>query len=231
MTVVDQTEDKVVVFFDIDNTLYSKGAGVHDLMQEYIHRYFVTHLDLDDESAEQLHQHYYRDFGLALEGLVRFHQVDALEYNKEVDDALPLPDILKRDQRLRALLEAFDPCKVEKLWLFTNAYKTHGKRVVRLLGIEDLFSGITYCDYSQRPLLCKPMKPVFDRALKEAGVTDPSKCVFIDDSPLNIKAAKNFGWGTTVLFAEEGLPENPVGDYQIQSLHELPKILPHIFKA
>lgn len=86
------------------------------------------------EDALTLHQQYYKDYGLAIEGLAKFHKIDPMEFNREVDDALPLDSILLPDPELRALLEAFDKTKV-KLWLFTNAHITHGKRVVRLLGV------------------------------------------------------------------------------------------------
>jgi len=106
--------------------------------------------------AFTLHQHYYRDYGLALEGLARFHKIDPMEFNREVDDALPLDDILSPDPELRKLLESFDKTKV-KLWLFTNAHITHGMRVVRLLDLgESTTGGASYiCSltiYSRRLL-------------------------------------------------------------------------------
>lgn len=232
MSAEEDNEEGYVFYFDIDNTLYNKTAHVNELMQEYIHRYFVTHLDLDDESADNLHHHYYKDFGLALEGLVRFHQVDALEYNKEVDDALPLQNILKPDPELRNLLKSIDRTKVKKLWLFTNAYKNHGRRVVKLLGIDDLFDGITYCDYSKIPLISKPKEEMYQKALKESGLSDPAKAIYIDDSKLNISAAKKFSWGTAIHFDEQlgdDDDSSPVGDYTVTSIHQLPKILPDIF--
>jgi pyrimidine and pyridine-specific 5'-nucleotidase len=91
-------------------------------------------LSVTVEDALTLHQQYYKDYGLAIEGLAKFHKIDPMEFNREVDDALPLDSILLPDPELRALLEAFDKTKV-KLWLFTNAHITHGKRVVRLLGV------------------------------------------------------------------------------------------------
>ena len=36
-------------------------------------------------------------------------------------------------------------------------------------------------------------------------MTDPSKCYFIDDSRLNIEAARKLGWGHCVHFVEHGL--------------------------
>jgi pyrimidine and pyridine-specific 5'-nucleotidase len=76
------------------------------------------------------------------------------------------------------MLEDIDRSRV-KLWLFTNAYITHGKRVVKLLGIEDLFEGITYCDYGAERFLCKPHPDMFAKAMKEAGVNAPKDCFFV----------------------------------------------------
>jgi len=103
-------------------------------MQILIDNFFRTHLSLSENDAMMLRQRYYKEYGLSLEGLARHHKVDPMEFNREVDDALPLDEILSPDPDLRALLCSFDPAKV-KLWLFTNAHVTHGKRVVQLLGI------------------------------------------------------------------------------------------------
>src|ERR1700710_496847 len=99
-------------------------------MSELIDQYFITHLELSQEDAFKLHQEYYKTYGLAIEGLVRHHKIDPLEYNRQVDDAIPLETILSPDPDLRKLLVDMNKSKV-KLWLFTNAYVTHGKRVVR----------------------------------------------------------------------------------------------------
>ena len=125
-----------------------------------------------------LHQKYYKEYGLAIEGLVRHHKVDPLEYNQKVDDALPLDDIITPDPVLRQLLEDVDRTKV-KLWLFTNAHITHGKRVVRLLGVDDLFEGMTYCDYSQKRMICKPHKEMYEKAELEAGISSVEDCYFV----------------------------------------------------
>ncbi|PQE15369.1 pyrimidine 5 -nucleotidase protein [Rutstroemia sp. NJR-2017a BVV2] len=150
-------------------------------MTELIDQYFMKHLELSREDAYNLHQDYYRTYGLAIEGLVRHHKIDALEYNRQVDDAVPLEDILSPDPQLRKLLEDIDRSKV-KLWLFTNAYVNHGKRVVRLLGVEDMFEGMTFCDYGAERLICKPYQESFDKAMKEAGVMDEKDCYFVGES-------------------------------------------------
>jgi pyrimidine and pyridine-specific 5'-nucleotidase len=156
----------------------TSGKKVHDHMSDLIDQYFIKHLSLDRAEAYRLHQEYYKTYGLAIEGLVRHHKIDPLEYNRQVDDALPLESIIFPDPQLRKLLEDMDRGKV-KLWLFTNAHITHGKRVVRLLGVEDMFEGITYCDYAAERLLCKPHSEMYAKAMKQAGVADVKDCYFV----------------------------------------------------
>ncbi|CAI7650931.1 unnamed protein product [Penicillium crustosum] len=229
------SDSRPIFFFDIDNCLYSKAylcaaCNIHDEMQALINKFFVKHLDLTSEDAHMLHQKYYKEYGLAIEGLTRHHKIDPLAFNYEVDDALPLDNILKPDPKLRKLLENLDTTKV-KPWLLTNAYVNHAKRVVKLLGIEDLFEGVTYCDYGTLPLVCKPSQDMYAKAEKEAGAPSTDQCYFVDDSHLNCVHAHARGW-TTVHLVEPGIPipRKPASKYTISSLQELPALFPHVFK-
>jgi pyrimidine and pyridine-specific 5'-nucleotidase len=216
-------------------------------MSDLIDKYFMKHLSLDRADAYKLHQDYYKTYGLAIEGLVRHHKIDPLEYNSQVDDALPLEEILSAEPELRKLLEDIDTTKV-KLWLFTNAYVNHGRRVVKILGVEDLFEGLTYCDYAGRPFVCKPSEAMFRKAMMEAGVDDVKKCYFIgekgrispshgftngasDDSALNCREAEKLGW-TTVHLVEASVtaPPQRVCLYQVSDLQELRGLFPQFFK-
>ena len=147
-------------------------------MQVLINDYFVRHLSLSDEDANMLHQKYYKDYGLAVSGLALHHRIDPLEFNREVDDALPLDGLITPNPQLRQLLADFDRAKV-KMWLFTNAYITHAQRVIGLLGIEDMFEGITYCDYGKIPLHPKPHTEMYEKAESEAGVSSIDDCFFV----------------------------------------------------
>lgn len=224
-------DDRPVFFFDIDNTLYSKSRRVQDLMGDLIDKYFMEHLSLTQQDAFNLHQRYYKDYGLAIEGLVRHHKVDPIEYNSRVDDALPLEDVLRPDAALRELLLDIDTARV-RLWLFTNAYVNHGRRVARLVGVDDLFEGITYCDYAAARFVCKPHPDMFAHAQRDAGVSSPTKCYFVDDSALNCRAAEGLGWTAVHLVEEtEPTPSTPASRYQVKSLHELPALFPQFFKS
>ncbi|KAI9846457.1 MAG: hypothetical protein M1838_001261 [Thelocarpon superellum] len=200
-------------------------------MQDLIDKYFISHLSLPLKDAAKLRQDYYQQYGLALEGLVRHHTIDPMEYNRQVDDALPLENVIHEDQQLRALLEDIDQSKI-RLWLFTNAYVTHGKRVVHLLGVDDLFDGMTYCNYSAERLVCKPHAEMFAKAQHEAGAVSPADCFFVDDSFLNCQKAHELGWTAAHLLEPED-PEPPVraAKHQIRSLEELRTLFPQFFKS
>ena len=229
MSAASSPDRRPVFFFDIDNCLYPRSLRIQELMQELIDSYFVRHLSLPASDARALHSRYYKDYGLAISGLVKHHTIDPLAYNREVDDALPLDDVIKPDPQLRILLENMDKSKV-KMWLFTNAHVTHARRVVRLLGVEDCFEGITYCDYAAKVLLAKPHDEMFEKAEREAGASKSGECYFVDDSALNCRHANERGW-TVVhkLEEEESAPESKAGKYQIRDLEELRSIFPQFF--
>ncbi|AGO13372.1 AaceriAFR234Wp [[Ashbya] aceris (nom. inval.)] len=223
-----------VFFFDIDNCLYKRSTKIHDLMQVSIQQYFKHQLSLEDNEARELNHTYYRQYGLAIRGLVKHHQIDALEYNRMVDDALPLQNILQPDPELREMLLRLRASgKVDKLWLFTNAYKNHGLRCVRLLGIADLFDGITYCDYSKEDLICKPDPLAFDKARRESGLGTYSNAYFVDDSGNNIRTSLELGIVNCAHVVErevdEDLGNSPHGCKIISQITDIPEAFPELF--
>ncbi|TBU32826.1 pyrimidine 5-nucleotidase [Dichomitus squalens] len=241
----EQQDERSIVWLDIDNTLYSASAGISHAMGERIHAYFVG-LGLPDDEASKLHHRYYSQYGLAIRGLVRHHQIDPLDFDRKCDGSLPLEELLKPDPVLRKLLEDIDRTKV-RVWGLTNAYYTHANRVLRILGVDNLVENVVFCDYSNPDFNCKPEPEFFQNAMKIAGVTDPSQCYFIDDSLNNVKAARALGWDHCVHFCERGLlhveggkPKYIGSDSQdsvaddgiavITKLDELRTVWPEIFK-
>lgn len=199
---------KKIFFFDIDNCLYQRLTKIHDLMQVKIHQYFKDHLQLNDEDAHNLHMNYYKTYGLAIEGLVRNHQVDALEYNAKVDDSLDLSSVLSYDPQLRdMLIRIRETGQFDLFWLVTNAYKNHAMRVISFLGLGDLFDGLTFCDYSLFPIICKPMDQFYYQCLETVNLDKDDKEAlaqlhFVDDSEINVKAAHKLGFGRVFHYVE-----------------------------
>jgi pyrimidine and pyridine-specific 5'-nucleotidase len=138
----------------------------------------MDRLSLDPEATQQLLTKYQNEHSLIAEGAALNHGISPIDFNSHVDDALPLEELLAPDPELYKMLQEMDRSKV-KLWLLTNAYVNHSKRVIRILGIEDQFEGLTYCDYGVTPMLCKPSFEMFRKAMKEAGVNDVEACYFV----------------------------------------------------
>ncbi|OBZ70454.1 Uncharacterized protein C24B11.05 [Grifola frondosa] len=238
-------DDRYVVWLDIDNTLYSASARISHAMGERIHAYFVN-MGHSDEEASVLHHRYYTEYGLALRGLVRHHDIDPLDFDRKCDGSLPLEEMIKPDPHLRQLLQDIDRSKA-RVWALTNAYCTHAQRVLHILGIEDQIEGVVYCDYANPEFSCKPEEEFYQNALKTAGVKDASRCFFVDDSWKNVDAARRLGWGRCVHFCERGLcaveggkireigedsfkEPDPNGVVDISRLEELRTVWSDIFK-
>ncbi|KAL0094732.1 pyrimidine 5'-nucleotidase [Phycomyces blakesleeanus] len=215
--------EQPVFFFDCDNCLYHKNYGIQAMMRERIVQYFER-MGFPQEEARTLRERYFLDYGLSLRGLIKHHQIDAVEYDKQVDGTLPLEDVLKPDPELRDMIHGL---KIRK-WVFTNAYLPHAERCLKIMGLSDEFEGITYANYKDPDFDCKPELASFKRAMKEAGISDPSLCYLVDDSGANIDAAKTLGW-TTVHVADDPATSNH-GDYQIDDIHSLHKVLPDLWK-
>jgi pyrimidine and pyridine-specific 5'-nucleotidase len=199
----DGDDDRYIVWFDVDNTLYSASSRIAHEMGNRIHAYFLT-LGLDHDEASELHLKYYTQYGLALRGLTRHHDVDPLDFDRQCDGSLPLEDMIRPNPSLRKLFQDIDRSKA-RVWALTNAYFPHAQRVLRILNLEDQIDGLVYCNYQEPNFLCKPEPGFYHMALKQANVSDPSKCFFVDDSRKNVDAAKLLGWGACAHFCEAGL--------------------------
>ncbi|KAG5725005.1 hypothetical protein E4T56_gene12489 [Termitomyces sp. T112] len=215
-------------------------------MGERIHAYFVK-LGLSHEEASELHLKYYTQYGLALRGLTRHHDIDPLDFDRQCDGSLPLENMINFDPRTRKLFEDIDRSKV-RVWGLTNAYRSHAERVLRILKLDDLIDGLVYCDYEVKDFSCKPEPEFYQLAMKKANISDPSKCYFVDDSRGNINGARAQGWAKCVHFCEKGLEameggrtkqinhekvaglEGTDGVDVITTLDELRDVWPEIFK-
>ncbi|KAF9534232.1 pyrimidine 5-nucleotidase [Crepidotus variabilis] len=239
-------DDRPIVFFDIDNTLYSASSMISHEMGKKIHAYFVS-IGLSHEEASELHLKYYTQYGLALRGLVRHHNVDPLDFDAKCDQALPLEEMISYSPQVQKLFEDIDRSKV-RVWALTNAYRLHAERVLRILKIDNLVDGLIFCDYLMKDFSCKPEPEFYRMALRAANVGSPANCYFIDDNRKNVDAARAEGWGHCVHFCEKGIEhmeggklkaiddarepgasDNDVVD--VTTLDELRTVWPEVFKA
>ncbi|KIK68029.1 hypothetical protein GYMLUDRAFT_36844 [Collybiopsis luxurians FD-317 M1] len=239
-------DERPVIWFDIDNTLYSTSAKISQAMGVKIHDYFVK-IGLSEQEASSLHSKYYTEYGLALLGLIRHHDVDPLDFDRNCDQALPLEDMIFPNPEHRKLFQDIDRSKV-RVWALTNAYKIHAERVLRILDLRDQIEGVVYCDYEAKDFASKPDPAYYHTAMSIASIRDPSKCYFIDDNRRNVEAAQDLGWNC-IHFVEAGLEhveggkvrriseangEAHIGDKGIKVIAELEQlrdVWPQFFKT
>lgn len=196
-----------IFYFDIDNTLYSQKLHINEQMKESIIQYMINILHFNDhDEARTVLEEYCDQYGLSLIGFMKDYNVDPEEYNLFVDDSLQLNNILKPNIKLRHfLLKLKLDAKFDKLWLFTNSFKTHAIRCIKLLGIADLFDGITYCNYynlysnqddspiNKQTIRCKPNLPIYEQLKLESGLDNWKDAYFVDDNLHNLYTATHLG--------------------------------------
>lgn len=238
-------DDRAIIWFDIDNTLYSASTKISQAMGDRIHQYFLD-MGLEEEEATTLHHKYYTTYGLALRGLTKHHDIDPIDFDRKCDGTLPLEELIKPSEQLKQLFKDIDRSKA-RVWALTNAYQPHARRVLRILELEDQIEGVVFCDYAEPNFACKPEADYYHQALRKAGISDAKKCYFVDDNRANIDAAQKLGWNSAH-FCEKGLetveggkikqigmergtvtPDN--GAKIIADLEELREIWSHLFTS
>ncbi|KAJ2491720.1 suppressor of deletion of TFIIS [Coemansia sp. RSA 2050] len=212
-----------IFFFDIDDCLYSPELCVHLLIKERIYEYGRS-IGMDAATVVETCTSYYKDYGLTMRGFINHHGVDVAAFNDKVNGSLPLESVIKPDPALREMILSIKA----RRWAFTNAGFEHASRVLKCLQVDDLFEGITYCDYAEPDFPCKPERRAYEKAMKESGAKDVRLCYFADDSASNVNAAKEFGW-TSVLVSKQQPVARAATDLHIKAIHDLPLVLPQLF--
>ena len=207
------------MFFDLDDTLYPNTNGLWEAIRLRMTDYLRDPLGFAPDEIQEIRQSYYENYGTTLRGLQTHHEVDEDDYLAYVHD-LPLEEFISPDPRLRSMLESLP----QKKWIFTNADADHAKRVLKVLGIEDCFSGII--DVRALGFLCKPDKQAYMHALELAGETNPENCVLLDDSIRNLTPAHQAGYTTVLVGSTE---QNQAADYTIESLKDLSQVFKQLW--
>jgi putative hydrolase of the HAD superfamily len=208
-----------VLFFDLDDTLYSNTNGLWAAIRGRMTDYLRDPLGFPPEQIQQLRQHYFETYGTTLRGLQINHSVDADEYLAYVHD-LPLEEYISPDPELHRLLDSLP----QRKYIFTNADVNHANRVLGVLGLEDCFAGII--DVRALGFLCKPEVEAYLHALDLANGADPANCVLFEDSLRNLAPAHEVGFTTVLVGTDE---KHLAADYSVKNLKNLPQVFPGLW--
>ena len=174
----------------------------------------------------------YKQYGTALRGLRAEGYLEETEeatdrFLRDVHD-VPVADHIHRDEALRNILLGMDPT-IPK-YIFTASVREHAERCLKSLGIEDLFVDIIDCKTCD--LETKHSRHAFKKAMAVASVTDPSKCLFFDDSLRNISTARDIGWRAVLVgrVARDGREtiSSEHAELELDRIQDIPKVFPDL---
>lgn len=218
----DYTGDvaETTLFIDLDDTLYPADSGVWQDIRDRIDLYMHSVLGIPAGEVPALRHHLFNTYGTTLRGLEATRSIDPKEYLRFVHD-VPLERYLKPNLELRQVLMNYPYPK----FIFTNGDRPHALRVLKILGLENLFDDII--DIVALTPYCKPMPETFDIAMHYTRHSSPSDCVLVDDAPRNLAAAHVYGFQTILVG-----PPNPTVPFVkvIPQITDLPLVLPIIGK-
>ena len=175
--------------FDLDNTLYPEESGFMQGVESRMTAFVAKVTGLEHDAAYSLQKHYLAEHGLTLKGLMLHHGVDPADFHALFHD-LSL-EVLARDAELLSALSKLPGRRL----IFTNADEVHAERVLKHLGLRDLFDDVFHIasfDFAPKP------DPLGFQRMIDAHSLDPQATSFFEDSEKNLKPAADLGM-TTVL--------------------------------
>lgn len=216
-----------VWLFDLDNTLHDASHAIFGTIDRRMTDYVERELGVARTEANRLRTLYWRRYGATLLGLVRHHGVDPHRFLHETHD-FDVAELLRAERGLAQLLARLPGRKL----LLTNAPLVYAGAVLRELSLH-CHIGTRYTIERMRvhgTFRPKPSKLML-RAIMARERIAPGRAVLVEDSALNLKAARALGL-KTVLITRHGKRTalgRRAGGYiglRIASLHELARRRP-----
>ena len=223
---------RTVWLLDLDNTLHDATPHVFPRINRAMTDYVSRTLGLPEEEASALRVHYWQRYGATLLGMIRHHGVDPHEFLREAHPFPDLHEIVARDHCLRDALRRLPGRKI----VVTNAPSAYACGVVRRLGVAAQLDGMITIEsmrFAGR-YLPKPSRSMLAKLIARLRVP-ASRCVLVEDSPQNLRAARACGVGTVLVtgltYRRHGPHYRPRAgrgrsiDVQVQSIWDLPRIV------
>lgn len=204
-----------VWLFDLDNTLHDANPHIFPAISRAMGEYVATKVGLGETAAKELRDHYWHRYGATLTGLVRHHDVDPHHFLAKTHDFLPeLPRMVVHEPALRHVLKRLPGRKI----VFSNAPQAYVEAVLDILGIRPLIDGVWTIERLR--FTPKPHLAAFRRLLHRERL-DPCRCILVEDTATNLRAARQLGMKTVLVSRAVRAPAYV--DVLVKSVLELPR--------
>jgi putative hydrolase of the HAD superfamily len=182
--------------FDLDNTLYPPRYRLFDQIEVRMTAWVMQALNVAQDEANRLRQHYWDHYGTTLAGLMREHGIDPGPYLTDVHDIDFT--VLPRDPELAARIAGLPGRRI----VYTNACEPYARRVLEARGLSGLFDAVYGVEHAGfHP---KPERRAFE-AIFAADRLDPTRAAMFEDDTRNLAAPHAMGM-RTVHVAPEAAP-------------------------
>lgn len=178
-----------VWIFDLDNTLYPPEARLFTQIEARMQAYVQRLLGVDGVEAARLRDHWWRQHGTTLAGLMAEHAIEPGPYLAEVHDIDfaplgPAPDLAEA-------IAALPGVKI----VHTNADSRYAARVLarRGLPVFEAIYGIEETGFHP-----KPDARAYAAVVRAHGI-DPSRAAFFEDDPRNLEQPHAMGMRTVLV--------------------------------
>jgi len=207
---------KRVWLLDLDNTLHDANPHIFPAISRAMGEYVAQKVGVGETAARELRDNYWHRYGATLTGLVRHHGVDPHHFLAETHNFLPeLPRMVMHDKALRHVLKRLPGRKI----LFSNAPRAYVEAVLDLIGIRRQIDSIWTIERLR--FTPKPHLSAFRRLLHRERL-DPRRCILVEDTAANLRAAKQLGMKTVLVSPTAQAPTYV--DVLIKSVLELPRL-------
>jgi len=235
---------KPIWLFDLDNTLHDASHAIFPAINANMNAFMARVLGdgetpADAETVNAARVAYWKRYGATLLGMVKHHNVRMDDFLREAHAFDDLRTMIRAERGLGRLLRRLPGRKI----LLTNAPHRYSHDVMRHLGLHRHFAKHIPIE-SMRvhgQLRPKPSRQLLRKLLARERVS-ARRCVLVEDTPDNLKAAKALGmrtaWVTQYLAARPNLQQPPGDrmlsrmtkrpifvDVKVQSVRQLPAML------
>lgn len=235
---------KPIWLFDLDNTLHNASHAIFPAINANMNAYMAAVLGDGDTPADAatvnaVRLAYWKRYGATLLGMVRHHQVCMHDFLREAHRFDDLTAMIRAERGLGRLLRRLPGRKI----LLTNAPRRYAHDVLRHLGLHRHFARHIAIESMQvhRQLRPKPSRLLLRKLLAKERVP-ARRCVLVEDTVDNLKAAKAVGmrtaWITQYLATNPhahlaapsqsqcGFMKRPIYvDAKVKSVRQLPAML------
>lgn len=229
--------------FDLDNTLHNASHAIFPAINANMNAFMAKVLGdgenpADPETVNAARLAYWKRYGATLLGMVRHHNVRMDDFLREAHAFEDLHTMIRAERGLARLLRRLPGRKI----LLTNAPHRYSHDVMRHLGLHRHFAKHIPIEAMRvhGQLRPKPSKQLLRKLLAREGVS-ARRCILVEDTADNLKAAKALGmrtaWVTQYIASSPNMRQLAGGrlprltkrpifvDVKVQSVRQLPAML------